>query len=233
MDFVASHAHSRHCLYHLVGISIHGLIFRSRFPDYCRSSVLAVCRAAGHSYQEIKWHSATWGTVRGPRAPRAFVWYSNSHADLFQGPSPPHYKDTDRLECEEEHKERLSYMSAEELKSAKEVYSRVAVIDIEISVGIRNIYIRRSKKLVLSPTRSGREHTILRRANIQSTSTSFRGKWNEEIRFRSKQTSTYNSKRLSDMIQEKLGMLTSVMSPVPVANKSQITPLRIENTSWE
>jgi len=99
IDFVASHAHSRHCLYHLVGISIHGLIFRSRFPDYCRSSVLAVCRAAGHSYQGIKWHSATWGTVRGPRAPRAFVWYSNSYADLFQGPSPPHYKDTDRIEC--------------------------------------------------------------------------------------------------------------------------------------
>jgi len=124
-------------------------------------------------------------------------------------------------------------MSAEELKSAKEVYSRVAVIDIEISVGIRNIYIERSKKLVLSPTRSGRELTILRRANIQSTSTSFRGKWKEEIRFRSKQTNTYNLKRLSEMIQEKLGMLTTVMSPVPVANKSQITPLRIENTLWD
>jgi len=39
-------------------------------------------------------------------------------------------------------------MSAEELKSAKEVYS-VAVIDIEISVGIRNIHIGRSKKLVV------------------------------------------------------------------------------------
>ncbi len=72
-------------------------------------------------------------------------------------------------------------MSAEEPKSAKEVYSRVAVIDIEISVGIRNIYIgRRSKKLVLSPTRSSRERTIFRRADIQSTSTSFRGKWKEE-----------------------------------------------------
>lgn len=40
-------------------------------------------------------------------------------------------------------------MSAEELKSAKEVYSRVAVIDIEIIVGIRNIYIGRNKKLAL------------------------------------------------------------------------------------
>jgi hypothetical protein len=39
-------------------------------------------------------------------------------------------------------------MSAEELKSDKEVYSRVAVVDIEISVGTRNIYIgRRSKRL--------------------------------------------------------------------------------------
>jgi len=123
-------------------------------------------------------------------------------------------------------------MSAEELKSAKEVYSRVAVIDIEISVGIRNIYMGRSKKLVLSPTRSSREHTILRRADIQSTSTSFRGKRKEEIRFRSKQTNTYNMKRLSEMMQEKLGILTTVMSPVPVANKSQITPLRTENTSW-
>jgi hypothetical protein len=32
-------------------------------------------------------------------------------------------------------------MSAEELKSAREVYSRVAVTDIDISAGIRNIYI--------------------------------------------------------------------------------------------
>jgi len=92
----------------------------------------------------------------------------NPYADLFQGPSLPHYKDIDHIEHEEEHKKRLSYMSVEELKSAKEVYSRVAVIDIEISVGIRNIYIgRRSKKLVLSPTRSSRERTIFRRADIQ------------------------------------------------------------------
>ena len=71
-------------------------------------------------------------------------------------------------------------MSAEELKSAKEVYSRVAVIDIEIIVGIRNIYIERSKKLVLSSIRSSREHTILRRADIYSKSTSFGGKWKKE-----------------------------------------------------
>lgn len=32
-------------------------------------------------------------------------------------------------------------MSAEELKSAREMYMRDAVIDIEISAGIRNIYI--------------------------------------------------------------------------------------------
>jgi hypothetical protein len=32
-------------------------------------------------------------------------------------------------------------MSAEELLSAREVYMRVAVIDIVISVGIRNIYV--------------------------------------------------------------------------------------------
>ena len=40
-------------------------------PDYCRSSVLAVCRAAAHLYHiKIKWHSAMRETVRGPRASR-------------------------------------------------------------------------------------------------------------------------------------------------------------------
>ena len=94
-------------------------------------------------------------------------------------PSPPHSKEIDHIEREEEHMERLLYMSAEELKSAKEVYS-VAVIDIEISVGIRNIHIGRSKKLVVE--------------NIQYSELIFRarqhllGEWKDEIRFRFKQT---------------------------------------------
>lgn len=83
--------------------STHGLTFRPHFPGYCRGSILAVCRGAAHPYQEIKWYSATWETAPGPRAPRAFVWPSNPYADLFQGPSPPHYKDIDDIEREEEH----------------------------------------------------------------------------------------------------------------------------------
>jgi hypothetical protein len=48
--------------------------------------------------------------------------------------------------------ERPPYISAEELKSVREVYIRVAVVDIDISAGVMNIYIgvRRSRsKLML------------------------------------------------------------------------------------
>jgi hypothetical protein len=81
--------------------------------------------------------------------------------------------------------------------------------------------------VVLSPTCSGRERTILRRADVRSTSTSFRGK-TEGRKYNlgsNRRTPTINMKGLSERIQkEKLGILTVVMSPVPVANKSQITP---------
>ena len=42
---------------------------------------------------------------------------------------------------DEERNERLSYISAKEPKSVREVYIRVAVIDIDINAGNMNIYI--------------------------------------------------------------------------------------------
>jgi len=42
-------------------------------------------------------------------------------------------------------------MSAEEVNSAREVYSRVAVTDIDISAGIMNIYLERDIRSWCSP----------------------------------------------------------------------------------
>jgi hypothetical protein len=74
--------------------------------------------------------------------------------------SPSHYVWADHVELVEEWKERLAYMSAEELLSAREVYIRVAVIDIVTSVGIRNIYIlvgcRKASELQLLAERNVR-----------------------------------------------------------------------------
>jgi len=43
---------------------------------------------------------------------------------------------------DEQRNERPPHISAEALKSVREVYIRVAVIDIDINAGIMNIYIR-------------------------------------------------------------------------------------------
>jgi hypothetical protein len=55
----------------------------------------------------------------------------------------------------------MPYILVEEPKSIREVYIRVAVIDIDISAGVTNIYIRgRHYKLVLSASRSRKTHTM-------------------------------------------------------------------------
>jgi hypothetical protein len=57
------------------------------------------------------------------------------------GLSPSNYGCVDLVELVKEGKERPAYMSAEGLKSAREVYIRVAVMVIVISVGSRDIYV--------------------------------------------------------------------------------------------
>jgi hypothetical protein len=63
---------------------------------------------------------------------------------------------------DEERDERPPYISAEELKSVREVYIRVAVIDIDISAGITNICIRGGKRETL-------EAGALRNSLLRST----------------------------------------------------------------
>ena len=63
----------------------------------------------------------------------------SDESDLHLGPS--NCGCVDHVELVEEGKERPAYMSAERLKSAREVYIRVAVMVIVISVGTRNIYV--------------------------------------------------------------------------------------------
>jgi hypothetical protein len=50
-------------------------------------------------------------------------------------------KDIDLIKHDKRGGEMPSYMSAAEPKSVREAYSRVAVIDIDINMGIMNIYI--------------------------------------------------------------------------------------------
>lgn len=139
-----------------------------------------------HSYQDMKWRSATWNTARRSRARRVSAWELRNlrHCDdVFRGSSPPCYRDIDHIERnEEERRETSSYISAEERKSAREVYIRVAVIDSVIRAGITNIYIDgRHKDLVLSAAHSRRERTIPRIADIQIMSISFMISCKEEI----------------------------------------------------
>ena len=125
----------------------------------------------------MKWRSATWNTARGSRARRVSAWHLKNlrRRDVFRGSSPPCYRDINRIESDEEdRRETSSYISAEETKSAREVYIRVAVIDSVIRAGITNIYIDgRHKDLVLSAAHSRRERTISRIADMQIMSTSF------------------------------------------------------------
>jgi hypothetical protein len=65
-------------------------------------------------------------------------------------------------------------MSAEEPKSVKEAYIRVDVIDIDTSVGNRNIYIGERCKVVLSTARRGEGRTTSKKADIQKRSTVLR-----------------------------------------------------------
>jgi hypothetical protein len=80
---------------------------------------------------------------------------------------------------DDERNERPPYKSTEELKSVREVYIRVAVIDIDISAGNTNIYIGgggpagRGEMLEADTLRDlwqrNQTHTMLKRANIRSS----------------------------------------------------------------
>lgn len=137
-----------------------GFIFLGRSTRGRRYSVLLVYGTAVHSYQDMKWRSATWNTARGSRVRRVSAWHLKNlrRRDVFRGSSPPCYRDINRIESdEEERRETSSYISAEETKSAREVYIRVAVIDSMIRAGITNIYIDgRHKDLVLAAAHSRR-----------------------------------------------------------------------------
>jgi hypothetical protein len=70
-------------------------------------------------------------------------WRGERDLRVLGGLSPSHwqYGWVEQVELVEEGKERPAYRSAEELLSAREVYIRVAVIEIVTSVGSRNIYV--------------------------------------------------------------------------------------------
>jgi hypothetical protein len=93
-------------------------------------------------------------------------------------------------------KEMSSYIPAEEQKSVREVYIRVAVIDIIISAGIRNIYIWGRCKPVCSPQ-------FVAEKNVQDRGELIFGVGQHpskrigknKIRVRFKQMNTYNTNR--------------------------------------
>jgi hypothetical protein len=86
----------------------------------------------------------------------------------------------------------------------------------------------RTKNLVLSAVYIREEHTKLRRADIWSSSTSFKIDWKEENTAKV-QTNEYLQDTMMTVGKEHKGIhdtvLTTVISSAPVTNKNRITPL--------